>query len=87
MIDGGPWFATRDVCRILGREYTSHVGKIVKPHEIRTLDRTTITWSSNHVDDITAGGNGARHLAAPREPETPAAAAAASSADMLSLPA
>lgn len=60
MIDGEPWFATLDVCRILGREYTGHVNKIVERHELRTLNRSSISLSSTQANDITAGGNGSR---------------------------
>ncbi|QMU74453.1 hypothetical protein GXW83_00255 [Streptacidiphilus sp. PB12-B1b] len=60
LIDGEPWFSTADVCRILGREHSGHIGKIVEPHELRTLNTSTIRLSSTHPNDISAGGNGSR---------------------------
>ena len=55
MIDGEPWFATADVCRILGREQPHRASKLVEPHETQTLNLHGITRTSSTGNDITAG--------------------------------
>lgn len=58
MIDGEPWFATTDACRILGREGAHRVNRIVSPGDTCTVDIRSVWVSSRHPLEETAGGNG-----------------------------
>jgi prophage antirepressor-like protein len=58
MIDGEPWFATRDVCRILGRDNATRAGQLVGPGDSRTLDLRSVCLTSSKAYRETAGGNG-----------------------------
>jgi prophage antirepressor-like protein len=60
LIDDEPWFATADVCRILGREQPHRASKLVEPHETQTVNLHGITLTSNTGNDIPAGGNASR---------------------------
>ncbi|MHA6761504.1 BRO-N domain-containing protein [Streptacidiphilus sp. PAMC 29251] len=55
VIDGDPWFATADVCRILGRTNPSEATQLVEPHEARTVDLRDVTLSSTEGYDKSAG--------------------------------
>ena len=57
MIDGEPWFATTDVCRILGRTNPSEAAKSLKEHQTQTLDMGTVGLSSTETYEKTAGRN------------------------------
>ncbi|WP_052433260.1 BRO-N domain-containing protein [Streptacidiphilus carbonis] len=54
-IDGEPWFATADVCRILGRNNPSWANQLVAPHETQTVDLREVTLISNEGYSKTAG--------------------------------
>ena len=58
MIDGAPWFATLDVCRILGRDNANKASQLVGPGETRTVDIRSVCRTSTPAYDKTAGGNG-----------------------------
>jgi prophage antirepressor-like protein len=58
MIDGAPWFATADACRILGREGAHRANRIVNPGDTRTVDIRSVWVPSRHPYEETAGGNG-----------------------------
>ena len=60
MIDGEPWFATLDICRILGREQPHRANKLVQPHEARTVNLNSIACISSTVNREAAGQNGSR---------------------------
>jgi prophage antirepressor-like protein len=55
VIDGEPWFATADVCRILGRTNPSWASQIVQRHETQTVDLREVTLTSMDGYDKTAG--------------------------------
>ncbi|MBC3843265.1 Bro-N domain-containing protein [Streptacidiphilus sp. 4-A2] len=58
MIDGEPWFATLDVCRILGREQPHRASKLVQPHETQTVNVHSITRTSSMGNRESADQNG-----------------------------
>jgi len=58
MIDGEPWFATLDVCRILGREQPHRANRLVEPHEAQTVNLKSITRTSSTGNREAAGQNG-----------------------------
>ena len=58
VINGEPWFATADVCRILGRDQPHRASKIVEPHETQTVNVHVITRTSSTGNHETAGQNG-----------------------------
>lgn len=57
VIDDEPWFATADVCRVLGRVNPSEAAKIVRPEQTQTLDMRTVTLRSTEAYDKTTGRN------------------------------
>jgi prophage antirepressor-like protein len=57
VIDGEPWFATADVCRILGRTNPSEAIKSFGPSETQTIDMRTVCLSSTEAYKETAGRN------------------------------
>ncbi|WP_051863688.1 MULTISPECIES: Bro-N domain-containing protein [Streptomyces] len=58
MIDGEPWFATKDVCAVLDRGSPGWAIKMVGPDDKRTVDMRSVWVSSTHSYDVSAGGNG-----------------------------
>jgi prophage antirepressor-like protein len=56
-IDGDPWFATADVCRILGRRNPSEAVKKLQRHETQTVDMRTVCLSSTEAYNEIAGRN------------------------------
>ncbi len=57
VIDGEPWFATADVCRILGRSNASEATRSLREGETQTLDMRTVCLSSSEAYKETAGRN------------------------------
>ncbi|MFC1431332.1 Bro-N domain-containing protein [Streptacidiphilus sp. N1-3] len=57
MIDGEPWFATTDVCRILGRTNPSEAAKMLKGHQTQTLDMRTVGLATSEPYEEPAGRN------------------------------
>ncbi|MET8543913.1 Bro-N domain-containing protein [Kitasatospora sp. NPDC004799] len=58
MIDGEPWFVTKDVCAVLDRGSPSWAAKVVSPADRRTIDMRSVCLSSTQAYDVSAGGNG-----------------------------
>ncbi|MGF6829432.1 prophage antirepressor-like protein [Kitasatospora sp. MAP12-9] len=57
IIDGEPWFATADVCKVLGRKNPSDAVKSLDPREVRTVNTLAINLASSEVNRVSAGGN------------------------------
>lgn len=57
MIDGEPWFATADVCKILGRSNPSEAVRSLKEHQTQTVDMRTVCLTSTEAYKETAGRN------------------------------
>lgn len=57
MIDGEPWFATADVCRILGRSNPSEAVRSLKDHQTQTVDMRDVCLTSTEAYKETAGRN------------------------------
>lgn len=57
MIDGEPWFATADVCKILGRNNPSDAVKSLQRAETQTIDMRTVCLTSSEAYKETAGRN------------------------------
>lgn len=55
MIDGKPWFATSDVCKILGRGSASKASKLVAEDETQTVDMRSATLPSSQGSAVFAG--------------------------------
>ncbi|WP_232246638.1 BRO-N domain-containing protein [Kitasatospora mediocidica] len=55
MITGDPWFATTDVCRILGRGNPSRASKLVAEGETTTVDLRRATLTSSKGWGVSAG--------------------------------
>ncbi len=58
MIDGEPWFATLDVCRILDRRNPTGASRLLDPHETQTLNIREINLHPMEVNRETPDGNG-----------------------------
>ncbi|WP_051966816.1 BRO-N domain-containing protein [Kitasatospora mediocidica] len=58
MIDGEPWFATADVCKVLGRGNLSQASQLVDPEHRRTVNTRRINLPPSEVNDVSAGGIG-----------------------------
>jgi prophage antirepressor-like protein len=58
MIDGDPWFATADVCRILGRSNPSWATQLVDRCETQTVDLRGVTLTSSEAFSKIAGRKG-----------------------------
>lgn len=56
MIDGEPWFATADVCKVLGRGNPSRASQIVDPEHRRTVNTRRINLTPSEVNRVSAGG-------------------------------
>ncbi|WP_165845822.1 BRO-N domain-containing protein [Streptacidiphilus pinicola] len=57
LLENEPWFATMDVCRILGRGNPSMAVKNLHSDETRTVDMRTVCLSQSEAYDETAGRN------------------------------
>ena len=58
MIDGEPWFATLDVCRILGRQNATDAVRVLQNGESRVLDMRSVWLVSNEPYDERPARNG-----------------------------
>lgn len=58
MIDEEPWFATADVCRILGRGNASEAARSLHREQTQTLDMRTVCLSSTDGYQETEGRKG-----------------------------
>ncbi|MER7583787.1 Bro-N domain-containing protein [Kitasatospora sp. NPDC097691] len=58
MIDGEPWFVTKDVCAVLDRGSPSWASRMVDPGDTRTVDMRSVHRSSTQAYGVSAGGNG-----------------------------
>ncbi|MBF9068232.1 BRO-N domain-containing protein [Streptacidiphilus fuscans] len=57
MIDGEPWFAVADVCKILGHGSPSKAIRVLHKSEVRRVNTRTITLTSRQGNHVSAGGN------------------------------
>ncbi|MER7765919.1 Bro-N domain-containing protein [Kitasatospora sp. NPDC096140] len=55
MIDGEPWFATADVCRVMGRRNPATAVYGLEPHQHRTVDLRSVTAQQMEGYDDSAG--------------------------------
>ncbi|MFJ9459068.1 Bro-N domain-containing protein [Kitasatospora sp. NPDC101447] len=55
MIDGEPWFATADVCRVMGRRNPATAVYGLEPHQHRTVDLRSLTVQQMEGYDDSAG--------------------------------
>lgn len=55
MIDGEPWFATADVCRVVGRRNPATAVYGLEPHQYRTVDLRSLTVQQMEGHDDSAG--------------------------------
>ncbi|MFI8457930.1 Bro-N domain-containing protein [Kitasatospora sp. NPDC085464] len=55
MIDGEPWFATADVCRVMGRRNPATAVYGLDPHQHRTVDLRSLTVQQMEGYDDSAG--------------------------------
>ncbi|WP_157596921.1 BRO-N domain-containing protein [Streptacidiphilus rugosus] len=59
VIDGEPWFATMDVCKILGHNRnTTEATRSLHKSETRRVNTRGIKFSPTGVSHVSAGGNG-----------------------------
>ena len=58
MIDGEPWFATLDVCRILGRQNATDAVRVLQSGESRVLDMRGVRLVSNESYNERPARNG-----------------------------
>ncbi|MEZ0064086.1 prophage antirepressor-like protein [Streptacidiphilus sp. MAP12-20] len=60
LIDGEPWFAIVDVCKILGHSNPTKAASVLDKTEIRRVNTQTIYLTSSEVSDVSAGGISSR---------------------------
>ncbi len=57
IIDDEPWFATMDICRVLGRRNPSDAVKNLHSDETRTVDMRTVCLAQSEAYDEPTGRN------------------------------
>ncbi|MEV8322527.1 Bro-N domain-containing protein [Kitasatospora sp. NPDC056731] len=55
MIDGQPWFAVADVCRVLGRRNPTDAVKGLEPHQHSTVDLRSVTIAQGDGYGVSTG--------------------------------